>query len=54
MRGPTGPMGLTGRPGPLVCISNHLTASTDILCQKYDQRLLWYTIQKNEHTTVCS
>uniref|UniRef100_A0A4W6EZ10 Procollagen, type V, alpha 1 n=1 Tax=Lates calcarifer TaxID=8187 RepID=A0A4W6EZ10_LATCA len=51
MRGPTGPMGLTGRPGPLVCISNHLTASTDILCQKYDQRLLWYTIQKNEHTT---
>lgn len=20
MRGPTGPMGLTGRPGPLVCI----------------------------------
>lgn len=23
MRGSTGPMGLTGRPGPLVCISNH-------------------------------
>lgn len=24
MRGPTGPMGLTGRPGPLVCIFSHL------------------------------
>lgn len=29
MRGPTGPMGLTGRPGPLVCILHlrHLVVS---------------------------
>lgn len=25
MRGPTGPMGLTGRPGPLVCIFTYAT-----------------------------
>lgn len=26
MRGPSGPMGLTGRPGPLVCIFTYTTS----------------------------
>uniref|UniRef100_A0AAX7V5A4 Fibrillar collagen NC1 domain-containing protein n=1 Tax=Astatotilapia calliptera TaxID=8154 RepID=A0AAX7V5A4_ASTCA len=42
MRGPTGPMGLTGRPGPLVCMANHLPAKT--LKHKYsDLQILLHT-----------
>lgn len=62
MRGPTGPMGLTGRPGPLVCISNHLTASLDtksieIVCQKIWSAVIVVHSTQNEYKiykTVCS
>uniref|UniRef100_A0A8D3BVQ1 Procollagen, type V, alpha 1 n=1 Tax=Scophthalmus maximus TaxID=52904 RepID=A0A8D3BVQ1_SCOMX len=56
MRGPTGPMGLTGRPGLLVCITKpyhgkHNTQQSIYFftfCQRFYQHFLSSTAQKND------